>query len=242
MSSKELLSLIEQFESSFDAYQQVLKKSEEEIVKQLSVAWKKLKNEEAENEKLIVKISEQNSKLTELRTTSEGLDTKIAELKAKKDELTSKNTELNNDFEKISNDLKKPQFELETLTSKLDTVNEKITSKETEKTTLDQKKIDNEHRDQELKETHTKRMENLSSKLNALKQSNFFTSFVMDNSEEEIHEVGILASIMETGSVKLEDLKKALDVPPIMAVRTIKQLALKGIINLDEDTNIVTMP
>jgi Mn-dependent DtxR family transcriptional regulator len=47
---------------------------------------------------------------------------------------------------------------------------------------------------------------------------------------------------MEQGSAKLDDLKKLLDVPPIMAIRTIKQLAVKGIINLDENTNTVTLP
>jgi len=47
---------------------------------------------------------------------------------------------------------------------------------------------------------------------------------------------------MTHGSCNLDELKKLLDVPPIMAVRTIKQLAVKGIINLDEQTNIVTLP
>ena len=47
---------------------------------------------------------------------------------------------------------------------------------------------------------------------------------------------------MDKGEAKLDDLKKLLDVPPIMAVRTIKQLAVKGILNLDESTNRVTLP
>ncbi|GAG97092.1 unnamed protein product, partial [marine sediment metagenome] len=49
-------------------------------------------------------------------------------------------------------------------------------------------------------------------------------------------------TIMAQGSCNLNELKKLLSVPPIMAVRTIKQLAVKGIINLDENTNIITMP
>ena len=47
---------------------------------------------------------------------------------------------------------------------------------------------------------------------------------------------------MDRGEAKLDDLKKLLDVPPIMAVRTIKQLAVKGILNLDESTGRVTLP
>ena len=75
-----------------------------------------------------------------------------------------------------------------------------------------------------------------------MRQENFFTSYHIENSDEEIHEVDIIATIMEKGSAKLDDLKKLLDVPPIMAVRTIKQLAVKGILNLNENTNTVTLP
>ena len=60
--------------------------------------------------------------------------------------------------------------------------------------------------------------------------------------DEEIHEVDIIATIMDKGEAKLDDLKKLLDVPPIMAVRTIKQLAVKGILNLDENSGRVTLP
>ena len=64
----------------------------------------------------------------------------------------------------------------------------------------------------------------------------------MEHSDQDIHEVDILASIIELGTCKLDEVKKQLDIPPIMAVRTIKQLALKEIINLNEDTNEITLP
>ena len=75
-----------------------------------------------------------------------------------------------------------------------------------------------------------------------MKQKNFFSNFLIENSDDEIHEVGILAKIMEQGKGNLNEIKQQLDVPPIMAVRTIKQLAVKGIINLDEDKNEITLP
>jgi DNA-binding MarR family transcriptional regulator len=75
-----------------------------------------------------------------------------------------------------------------------------------------------------------------------LKRANFFTSFIIENSDEDLPEVDIISTIMSQGSCNLDELKKLLDIPPIMAVRTIKQLAVKGIINLDENTNIITMP
>ena len=94
----------------------------------------------------------------------------------------------------------------------------------------------------EIKDSYQKKMDDLEKKINELRQENFFTSFLIENSDEEIHEVDILATIMDRGSVKLDALKKLLDVPPIMAVRTIKQMALKNILNLDESTGTVTLP
>lgn len=242
MSSKEILALIEQFEGAFDTYQQSLQKNNEEIIQHLSLTWKNMQSEQKEIEKLEDTIHKQNSEITELKIKSEELDKKIIEKKAKRDELTTKITELNKDLETATDELKQPQFELENLVSKIDSLNEKITTKESEKTKLDQIKLDNEQRENELKTTFSKeKLEELDNKLSQLKSDNFFVSFLMEYSDEEIPEVEIVATIMQKGSCKLDDLKKKLDVPPIMAVRTIKQLAVKGIINLDETNNTVSM-
>lgn len=242
MSSKEILALIEQFEGAFDTYQQSLQKNNEEIIQHLSLTWKNMQSEQKEIEKLEDTIHKQNSEITELKIKSEELDKKIIEKKAKRDELTTKITELNKDLETTTDELKQPQFELENLVSKIDSLNEKITTKESEKTKLDQIKLDNEQRENELKTTFSKeKLEELDNKLSQLKSDNFFVSFLMEYSDEEIPEVEIVATIMQKGSCNLDDLKKKLDVPPIMAVRTIKQLAVKGIINLDETNNTVSM-
>ena len=242
MSSQEILALIEQFETAYDTYWQVLQKHNEEVLSQLREAWKFMQAEQKEEDTIKDRLSAQNSELTELRTKSEELDTTMAGLNAKKDELTSKISELTNTLETSVNDLKKPAFEHTQLEDKLSSINEKITSKEEEKTVLDQKTVENENREIELKNSYQKKMDELESKINLLRQENFFTSFLIENSDEEIHEVDIIATIMEKGSAKLDDLKKLLDVPPIMAVRTIKQLAVKGILNLNENTNTVTLP
>lgn len=65
-------------------------------------------------------------------------------------------------------------------------------------------------------------MEVLEKNLTQMKLENFFSSFLIDHSDVEIHEVDIITTIVEHGSAKLDDLKKLLDVPPIMAVRAIK--------------------
>lgn len=242
MSSQEILSLIEQFETAFDSYWQVLQKHNEEVLSQLREAWRYMQAEQKEDESIKEKLDAQNSELTELRTKSEELDRIINGLKAKKEELNIKISELTTTLETTINDLKAPQFELDNLLSKLDGVNEKISSKDSEKTSLDQKTVENENREVDLKGTYQKKMDDLESKISQIRQGNFFTSFLIEHSDEEIHEVDIIATIMEKGSAKLDDLKKLLKVPPIMAVRTIKQLAVKGILKLDENTNTVTLP
>jgi len=123
------------------------------------------------------------------------------------------------------------------------TTNDKLVSKEKDNSLLDQKKVDNENRERHLRTEYSEdKMKDLNFKLSHLKKDNYFTSFLIENSEETITEVDILATIMAQGSCNLNELKKLLSVPPIMAVRTIKQLAVKGIINLDEDTTIITIP
>ncbi|MBY9019252.1 MAG: hypothetical protein KGD66_10525 [Candidatus Lokiarchaeota archaeon] len=240
---KDVLGLIEQLESTFDEYLQSFKKNTDEIVNNLGNSWKNLKLEQEEIKKIDENIENQKSVLTELKIKLEEIDKKSDGLKANKEELTSKISELMNTLNRLQSDLEAPKMELNDITSKLNSINDKIMVKESEKNALEQKKIDNQNKESQLKTLYTEeKMEDLNHKLAQLKRNNFFTSFLMENSEEEIPEVDIIATIMTQGSCNLDELKKLLDVPPIMAVRTIKQLAVKGIINLDEDTNIITMP
>ena len=240
---KDILGTIEQLEKYFDEYQQSLKKNSETIIQNLSLTWKKMQLEHEEVKKVEEKIDIQNNELMELKTISDDLEKRIDNQKSAENDLQAKNSELQKSLEQLSDDLKGPKLELEDLQSKLKIVNAKIVTKESENKLLDQKKIDNENRERHLRTEYTEeKMKALDVKLNHLKRDNYFTSFLIENSDEEISEVDILATIMAQGSCDLNELKKLLSVPPIMAVRTIKQLAVKGIINLDEDTNIITMP
>ena len=240
---KDILGTIEQLEQYFDEYTQSLKKNSDNIIQNLSLTWKKMQLEHEDIKKLEEAIEIQNNELTELNTKSDDLLKKINVLKSSKNGLQTKSSELQKSIEQISDDLKGPKLELEDLQSKLKNINDKIVLKENDNKLLDQKKIDNENRERHLRTEYSEdKMKDLDLKLNHLKRNNYFTTFLIENSEEEIIEVDILASIMAQGSCNLNELKKLLSVPPIMAVRTIKQLAVKGIIKLDEDTNIITMP
>jgi len=239
----DILGTIEMLEKYFDEYQQAIQKNSEKIIQNLSVTWKKMQLELEDVKKLEEKIEIQNNEVTELKTKSDDLEKKIDVLKSSKNDLQTKTSELQKSIEQISDDLKGPKLELEDLQSKLKIVNDKIVSKENDNNLLDQKKIDNENREKHLRTEYTEdKMKDLDLKLTNLKRDNYFTSFLIENSKEELSEVDILAAIIAQGSCNLNELKKLLSVPPIMAVRTIKQLAVRGIINLDEDTNIITMP
>jgi chromosome segregation ATPase len=240
---KDILGSIEQLEKYFDEYQQTIQKNSENIIQNLSLTWKRMKKEEYAIKILEEKIEVQNNELTELKIKSEDLDKKLENLKSSKNDLQSKATEAKDSFEQIKDALKTPTLELENLLSKLNSINGKITTKEHDNSQLDQKKIDNENREKQLRTLYTEeKMQELDFKLTQLKRNNYFTSFLIENSKEEISEVDIIATIMSQGSCNLDELKDLLSVPPIMAVRTIKQLAVKGIIKLDEDSNVITMP
>ena len=240
---KEVLGLIEKFETVFDEYQQALEKDKEAVFQNLNQSWKKMKEEQAEIESLEHNISSQSSELTELKMKSELLDKQLTDLNSIKQESLSKVTELKSSLEKVIIELKTPMIELESYQSKLTSLNEKLNSKELENAELEQKKLDNENREHQLKVLYTEeKMDELERKLASLKRNNYFTTFLIENSKEELSEVDIISTIMNQGSCNLDELKNLLDVPPIMAIRTIKQLAVKGIINLDESTNIVSLP
>jgi len=245
MSSKlqDILGSIEQLEKYFDEYQQIIQKNSENIIQNLSLTWKRMKKEQFNIKLLEEKIEAQNNELTELKIKSEDLDKKLENLKSSKNNLQLKLTEVKGSFEQIKDALKAPKLELEDLLSKLNSINEKIALKENDNSQLDQKKIDNENREKQLRTMYTEeKMQSLDYKLKQLKRNNYFTSFLIENSKEEISEVDIIATIMSQGSCNLNELKDLLSVPPIMAVRTIKQLAVKGIIKLDEDSNVITLP
>lgn len=240
---KTLLTDIEQLEKNFDEYIQAFHKNSESVIQNIRNTWKMIKIEQDEITKHEETINNQNSEITKLKITLEDLTKKVENLRAINEELISKNSELGSTIERLNNEFTAPSMELEEILSKLKTLNQKITNLENENNDLEQKKLDNENRESKLKTLYTEeKMQELDQNLQILKRNNFFTSFLIENSEVEIPEVDIIATIMSKGSCDLEELKKLLDVPPIMAVRTIKQLAVKGIIKLDDDTNIVTLP
>ena len=182
---KDILGSIEQLEKYFDEYQQSIQKNSENIIQNLSLTWKRMKKEEYAIKILEEKIEVQNNELTELKIKSEDLDKKLENLKSSKNELQSKASEAKDSYEQIQDALKIPALELENLLSKLNSINEKITTKENDNSQLDQKKINNENREKQLRTLYTEeKMQELDFKLKHLKRNNYFTSFLIENSKE----------------------------------------------------------
>ncbi len=242
MSAEEILAQIEQFETAFDTYNQKMQSNMKEFSEKLSSIWKNIKILKDENSSLVETIKEQDANLMTLRTDSESLDKKIQELKNSKDELTSKCTEHTTELERLTSKQKEPEFQLINLNSKLSEVNDRIKNRESEKTQLDQKKVENAQIEEQKKKDFDQKQLEIEKRINNLKEQYFFTSFVIDNSDQDLFEVDIIATILEKGKCNLNEMKKQLDLTPIMAVRTIKQLAVHGIIELNEDTNEIALP
>ena len=242
MSAEEILAQIEQFETAFDTYNQKMQSGMKEFSEKLSSLWKNIKILKDENSALVETIKEQDAHLMTLRTDSESLDKKIQELKTTKDGLTSKSTELSTELERLTSKQKEPEFQLINLNSKLSEVNDRIKSREAEKTQLDQKKVENTQLEEQKKKEFEQKQVEIEKRIGKLKEQNFFTSFIIENSDQDIFEVDIIATILEKGKCNLNEMKKQLDLTPIMAVRTIKQLAVQGIVELNEDTNEIALP
>ena len=128
------------------------------------------------------------------------------------------------------------------LHSKLSKVNEGIEKRESEKNQLEQKKLENIQLEQQKKDEFEQKSVEIEKRISKLREQNFFTSFVIENSDQDIFEVDIIATILEKGKCNLNEMKNQLDLTPIMAVRTIKQLAVQGVIDLNEDTNEIALP
>ena len=213
-----------------------------EFSEKLSSIWKNMKILKDENSTLVDTIKEQDANLLTLRTESESLDKKIQELKTTKDELTSKCTEYSSELEQLNSKQKEPEFQLINLHSKLSKVDDGIKNRESEKNQMEQKKLENIQLEQQKKDEFEQKLQEIEKRIGKLREQNFFTSFVIENSDQDIFEVDILATIIEKGKCNMNEMKKQLDLTPIMAVRTIKQLAVQGIIILNEDTNEITLP
>ncbi|MFX1495897.1 MAG: hypothetical protein ACFFBH_00075 [Promethearchaeota archaeon] len=113
-------------------------------------------------------------------------------------------------------------------------------------------KIENEKKIKELESMSLKKMEDLKngwsnkvlemeSEFAEFKKNNFFTIFLIENLDKKIPEFEIILKLIESEFYNLDDLKSQLELPPILALRTIKQMQVKDLLKIDEEYNTVTL-
>jgi len=93
----------------------------------------------------------------------------------------------------------------------------------------------------EIKDRMSKKLEEVEKQFNEFKRNYFFTLFLIENSDEKIPELEIITILMEKQNCNLDELKQQIDLPPILAVRTLKQMEVKELLKIDEESKTVSL-
>ncbi|MFX1315422.1 MAG: hypothetical protein ACFE9T_06125 [Promethearchaeota archaeon] len=200
---------------------------------------KKFKTTKDQINGLELKISESRKSLENLdadliKTREEQENYKI-EMKNLKSNISAKESEKGVlEQKKNNNEQKKNEILLE-MSKKLESIKEDHFNK------IEKFKEECSNKFEELKFSWSKKLDDEKYQISKFSKENFFTSFLIDHTDEKIPELDIITTVIEKKQCNLDDLKNTIDIPPILALRTIKQMALKKIIHLDEDTNIVSV-
>ncbi|MFX1410365.1 MAG: hypothetical protein ACFFA6_08430 [Promethearchaeota archaeon] len=200
---------------------------------------KKFKTTIDEIEGLELKINDSRKSLehldADLIKTREELENHKIELQSLKSNISAKESEKGVlEQKRNDNEEKKKELLLE-MSKKVESIKEDHINK------IEEFKKECSNKFEELKFSWSIKLDNEKQEIIKFKKDNFFTSFLIDHSEEKIPELDIITTLIEKKQCNLDDLKNTIDIPPILAVRTIKQMALKQIIDLDEETNIVSV-
>jgi chromosome segregation ATPase len=194
----------------------------------------------------ITKIEELEKKIKESNGLLGNLEVKLNKAK---DEMENLSSQLKNSESK----LKAKQSEKSVLEQKRkineEKKNELISqlsikrdkSKEEYNQKLDLFKIERSNKVEALNDSWTNKISHLNQQLDQFKKDNFFLMFLTENEEEKIPELEILVNLLKKEQWNLDDLKNGIDLPPILAIRIIKQMAIKNIVNFDEENNTVSI-
>ncbi|MFX0027100.1 MAG: hypothetical protein ACFE8M_11870 [Candidatus Hermodarchaeota archaeon] len=219
-----------------------------------------LRELESELFKLQIQSEHINKKFQNSKNRTNELKSEINTLKDSYNKLDKSLNESKEDLETIKSKLKTMETNLSAKESEKEVLEQNRSENEEKyKSTLsahsrelDEFKIKNENNlkefDQvglnqinEIREKWSKKLEEAENLFNEFKRNNFFTLFLLEDSDEKIQELKIITILMEKQNSNLDDLKRQIDLPPILAVRTIKQMEVKGLLKVDEESNIVSL-
>jgi hypothetical protein len=170
-------------------------------------------------------INEETETLKKLKSELESLDSSISAKESEKGALENK--------KKINEEKKKEAL--------LTHSNEIESFKAENKRKMEENDNEIEKKISEFKEKCLNKTEELKKQFDDYQNKNFFKLFLIDHSDENIPEFEIINILMENQVCDLDELKSFIDLPPILALRTIKQMEAKKIIQVDEETNTVSL-
>lgn len=170
-----------------------------------------------------------------LSKSKEELENIKSKLKILESNLSAKESEKEVLEQKKKDNEEKHRNALLTYSRKLDDFKIKINKnlEEFDKVSLDNIK--------EIKDQWSKKLIDLEKQFNDLKRDNFFTLFLIENYGENIPELEIISILAEKQNCNLDELKNQIDLPPILAIRTIKQMEVKAILKIDEESYTVSI-
>ena len=202
-----------------------LNKKYEKYKYQIEEFEKKIKESKNILSDLDIKLNEVTNELEDFKLQVKNIVSKISAKKSEKEVLEQK---------KEINENKKNQH-FSDLSIKKEKLKEEYRRKSESFESESSDKIKN------LKSNWSKKLNDLNQQIEQFKTNNFFLLFLSENSEEKIPEMDIIINLLKKEQWNLDDLKNEIDLPPILAIRTIKQMAVKKIVNFDEENGVVSI-
>lgn len=210
--------------------------------------------------KLQIQFEDINKNFQDSQNRTDELKSEINTLKDSYNKIDKNLSECKEDLESIKSKLKTVGSNLSAKESEKEVLEQKRRDNEEKHRNvlsahskeLDEFKIKNEinlkefdqvglNKIKEIKDRWSKKLEEVEKQFNEFKRNDFFTLFLIENSDEKIPELDIITMLIEKQNCSLDELKKHIDLPPILAVRTIKQMEVKELLKIDEESNTVSL-
>ena len=201
-------------------------------------------------ETLIKEKEAVNSQITEQEAKISSLQEEISSQANLKEELIRKQANTAEELQMKNSRSEEIQTDKNNITEAIQTINNEINNLKSEITQKRERiaSLTKENQDIEIKlktEIETKEAENaeLRKELETLKADNAVISFLLEESAEDIPEVGILAAVMKLERTSKEELKKTLEglISPVIITRTLGRMAEKNLLNYDESNDVISI-
>lgn len=176
----------------------------------------------------------------DLEKTRNELEQRISSLKSSTSEktqqittLTSQKNDLSSRKSSLLQELRQKQDEFQRLTQVISSIEDELAA-------LQQQLAAVEARKEQMIQEKEAQLKELEDKLSKAKDENPIAHFLVYESDVELPAVELLAVILQNnGTLSVDDIKREVDLPPVVVTSQLKRMAQKGVIRLDETTGDV---